>query len=76
MTRLAPPYLSFRLDDSTGFRHARIVHRLHDLTTGGKKVALEDMMSIQADHVSRLGDVYVNILKGIRYGGPANTLPG
>jgi penicillin amidase len=69
------PYLSFNWDDSTGFRHARIVHRLGALTKNGGKVALSDMESIQSDHVSRMGDVYTNILAGIEQASPMGALP-
>jgi penicillin amidase len=69
------PYLSFDWDDSTGFRHARIVHRLKQLTSGGGKVSLADMQSIQTDHVIRMGDVYIPILDAIRAAAPMGALP-
>lgn len=56
-----PPYLSFDWDDSTGFRHARIVERLKALTAGGT-VSLADMESIQSDHVSTIGKAFAEIV--------------
>ena len=63
------PYLSFDWDDSTGFRHARIVKRLKDaLVTGSGKISLDDMQSIQADHVSNLAAVFTAYVAGMPAG--------
>jgi len=63
-----PPYLSFDWDDSTGFRHARIVKRLQDAIAASGKISLDDMQSIQADHVSNLGAVFTAYVAGMPSG--------
>jgi len=50
-----PPYLSLDWDDPTGFRAKRIEDRLEQALAKNGSVSLEDMASIQADHVSRPG---------------------
>jgi penicillin G amidase len=56
-----PPYLSFDWDDSTGFRATRIQQRLEESIAAGG-VSLDDMESIQADHVSRPGKVFTDFI--------------
>jgi penicillin amidase len=70
-----PPYLSFDWDDSTGFRHARIVERLAALTAGGGKVSQADMEAIQADHTSTLGRAFTGILASAAFDGAAAASP-
>jgi penicillin amidase len=53
-----PPYLSFDWDDSTGFRATRIQERIEAALAASGNVSLEDMMSIQSDHVSRPGKFF------------------
>lgn len=48
------PYMSFQWDDSTGFRATEIQTRIEAAIAAGG-VSLDDMMSIQADHISRIG---------------------
>ena len=60
-----PPYLSFDWDDSSGFRATRIDELLGGLTANGGTVSLDDMEAIQADHVSRPGKVFVNIIDAL-----------
>jgi penicillin amidase len=50
-----PPYLSLDWDDPTGFRAKRIEQRLEQALAKNGALSLEDMASIQADHVSRPG---------------------
>jgi len=50
-----PPYLSLDWDDPTGFRAKRIEERLEQALSNKGSVSLEDMTSLQADHVSRPG---------------------
>lgn len=58
------PYMSFQWDDSTGFRATEIQERIEAAIAAGG-VSLDDMMSIQADHISRIGkqfDSYIAAL--------------
>ncbi|HEV7558467.1 MAG TPA: penicillin acylase family protein, partial [Kofleriaceae bacterium] len=57
-----PPYLSFDWDDSTGFRATRINELLSNAITTNGSVSLTDMEAIQADHVSRPGKVFTDII--------------
>jgi len=50
-----PPYLSLDWDDPTGFRAKRIEDRIEQALAKSGSVSLDDMASIQADHVSRPG---------------------
>ena len=50
-----PPYLSLDWDDPTGFRAKRIEERLERALSQNGSLSLDDMTSIQADHVSRPG---------------------
>ena len=60
-----PPYLSFNWDDSTGFRATRIEQMIEAAIAAHGKVTLEDMQAIQADHVSRPGMVFTQIIAPI-----------
>ena len=52
------PYLSFDWSDPTGVRYGRIAELLQSKTTGSQKVALQDMQSIQSDHVMLLARLF------------------
>ena len=69
-----PPYLSFDWDDSTGFRHARIVARLKALTASGT-ASLDDMESIQSDHVSTIGQAFTAVVASPAFDGAAAASP-
>ena len=56
------PYLSFAWDDSSGFRATRIEQRIAAAIAANGKVSQADMESIQADHVSRLGQLFEPII--------------
>jgi len=60
-----PPYLSFNWSDSTGFRATRIEQMIDAAIAAHGKVSLEDMQAIQADHVSRPGMLFTQIIAGI-----------
>ncbi len=60
-----PPYLSFDWDDSTGFRAKRIEQLIEAAIAAHGNVTLDDMEAIQADHVSRLGKVFTDIIATI-----------
>ncbi len=66
-----PPYLSFDWDDSTGFRATRIDQMLDAAITAHGTVSLDDMEAIQADHMSRPGKVFTDIIAAL----PAATDP-
>jgi penicillin amidase len=66
-----PPYLSFDWDDSSGFRATRIDQLLSATITANGTVALADMETIQADHYSRPGKAFVDIIDAL----PAFTDP-
>lgn len=57
-----PPYLSFDWDDSTGFRATRIQERIEAALAASGNVSLDDMMSIQSDHVSRMGKFFATYI--------------
>jgi len=57
-----PPYLSFDWDDSTGFRATRIQERIEAALAASGNVSLDDMMSIQSDHVSRPGKFFASYI--------------
>jgi penicillin amidase len=57
-----PPYLSFDWDDSTGFRATRIQERIEAALAASGNVSLDDMMSIQSDHVSRPGKFFATYI--------------
>ena len=59
-----PPYLSFAWDDSTGFRAKEVELRLEAAIAAGG-VTLDDMESIQADHISRPGKAFHTFIKAI-----------
>jgi len=50
-----PPYLSLDWDDPTGFRAKRIEDRIEQALNDRGSLSLDDMTSIQSDHVSRPG---------------------
>jgi penicillin amidase len=52
------PYLSFDWDDPTAVRYGRIAELLKSKTTGSQKVSLQDMQSIQSDHVMLLARLF------------------
>ncbi len=58
------PYLSFAWDDSTGFRAKEVEERLEAAIAAGG-VTLDDMESIQADHISRPGKAFHTFIKAI-----------
>ena len=60
-----PPYLSFDWDDSTGFRSKRIEERLEQALAKNGSVSLEDMVSIQSDHVSRPGMAFTEYVAAL-----------
>jgi penicillin amidase len=71
-----PPYLAFDWSDSTGFRHARIVARLKELTTTGDSlVSLAEMESVQSDHVSTIGKAFTDILSSAAFDPAAAASP-
>jgi penicillin amidase len=57
-----PPYLSFRWDDSTGFRATRIEQMLQAAIDARGGVSLADMEAIQSDHVSRPGIAFTSYI--------------
>lgn len=60
-----PPYLSFDWDDSSGFRATRIEEMLKKAINAHGNVTVDDMMQIQSDHVSRLGQAFAPIIAAI-----------
>jgi penicillin G amidase len=60
-----PPYFSFSWDDSSGFRATRIEQMLEAAIAAHGNVSLDDMMAIQADHVSRPGAAFTPIIAKI-----------
>jgi penicillin amidase len=68
-----PPYLSFDWDDSSGFRATRIDQLLAAAIAAHGNVTLDDMQAIQADHMSRPGKVFTDIIATIQVG--ASTPP-
>jgi penicillin amidase len=62
------PYLSFNWDDSSGFRATRIEQRIAAAIAANGKVSLADMESIQADHVSRPGQLFAPIIAALPAG--------
>lgn len=60
-----PPYLSFDWDDSSGFRATRIEQRIEAALAARGSVSLDDMESIQADHVSRPGMAFAPIIAAL-----------
>ena len=59
-----PPYMSFGWDDSTGFRAKEVELRLEAAIAAGG-VTLDNMESIQADHISRPGKAFHTFIKAI-----------
>jgi penicillin amidase len=57
-----PPYMSYDWDDSSGFRATRIEQRIEAALAANHAVSLDDMQSIQADHVSRPGMAFASII--------------
>jgi penicillin amidase len=57
-----PPYLSFDWDDSTGFRATRIEQSLQQAISANGAISLQDMESLQTDHVSRAGKAFVDYI--------------
>jgi acyl-homoserine lactone acylase PvdQ len=57
--------MSFDWDDSSGFRATRIDERLADTIAQKGAVSLDDMESIQADHVSRPGKAFTEVIANI-----------
>jgi acyl-homoserine lactone acylase PvdQ len=66
-----PPYFSFNWSDSTGFRATRIEELINKAIADHGKVSLEDMQAIQADHVSRPGMLFTQIIAAV----PASGTP-
>jgi len=64
-----PPYVSFDWDDSSGFRASRIEQRIEAALAAHGNVSLDDMESIQADHVSRPGMAFAPIIAALPAGG-------
>ena len=60
-----PPYLSFAWDDSTGFRAKEVEIRLEAAIAAAGGVTLDDMESLQADHISRPGKAFHTFIKAI-----------
>ena len=60
-----PPYFSFNWSDSTGFRATRIEEMINKAIADHGKVSLEDMQAIQADHVSRPGMLFTQIIAAV-----------
>lgn len=60
-----PPYLSFDWDDSSGFRATQIQGRLEAALATDGTISLDEMESIQADHVSRPGKAFATFVSAI-----------
>ncbi|MDB4956964.1 MAG: penicillin amidase family protein [Myxococcales bacterium] len=73
-----PPYLSFNWDDSTGFRATRIQQRIEQAIAANGSVSLDDMESIQSDHVSRPGMIFTSYVAQLPASGtdPAGLTAG
>jgi len=55
---LYPGYLSFDWSDPTAIRYARIADRLKAKTGSGGKVSVDDMMTLQSDHVMLIAKLF------------------
>ena len=63
-----PPYLSFDWDDSTGFRATRIDQMINEINGSNGGIAEADMETIQSDHMSREGKVFVDYIDALPAG--------